>query len=183
MENKLNGKYYGLDKREIKGVAPVLIWEIWENFSPEKVVGGDKKNYITDIVSDQQLQALIPFWKKISVALKDPILSLQLDRNGGATILYGYSDGRKGPPPNARYPIIKPIFEEGIDKFIIADATRATLVFHTSINSSSFEDDVKYFASIIEKFALTDEMPEEKDAQCTDFVSNTFVFDRRVNKK
>lgn len=183
MKNKPTEGYYGLDKREIKGVAPVLIWEIWENFSPEKVIGGDKKNYFTDIVSDQQIQAMIPFWKKIGTELKDPVFSFQLDRNAGATILYCYSDGRDEVPPNAHYLIIKPIFDKGIEKLVFADPDKSTLVFHASINSSSFEDDVKYFVSVIKKFALTDEMPNEKDAQYTDIFSNTFVFDKRVNKK
>lgn len=182
MKDKLSEGYYGFDKRDVKETSPVLIWEVWENFTPDKSINGDKKKYFSDILSTEQLKTMIPFWKRVGTELQDPVFSFQLDRNGGATILYNYTDGRDGAPPNARYPIIKPIFEKGILKLVLADATRSTLIFHASINSPSFEDDIKYFASIIEKFAFTEDMPNEKDVQYIDMFSNVFVFDRRINK-
>ena len=111
-----NKKFHGQDKRET--VGNFFVYEIWENFMPDKLAGGEKLQYFPGILSEEQIRILIPFWKDLGVKLNDPILSLQLDKNGGTTTLYQYTDGRDEAPPNARRGIIKPIMEKGIKKMV-----------------------------------------------------------------
>lgn len=180
VKNNLNKPAFGFVKRVDNG-STVLTYEIWENFLPNKVIAGETRPYFPDILSTEQLETFIPFWMELGVELNDPILSLQLDKNGGSTILYRYSDEREGTPPNACSRIIKPIFEKGIEKIILSDYSKSTFILHTSLKSSTLKNDIKDFMLIIEKAVSSDDVLREKDMQ-NDMFANTYILDRRINK-
>lgn len=200
---KYNDKepFYGF-KREENPSPYILVYEIWENFQPDKIAIGDFKKYIPGLLSKEQLNRMIPFWIDGGKNFLDPIMSLQLEKNGGSTVLYRYSGRKKEEvPPNAHCRIVKPIFEKGIEKLTVMEEPGKSFVFHTSVNSKTFKQDILYFISIIEKIVFTEVLdgilsavPEMKvlsDEKASVknfdkdqlFLSNTYILDRRVNKK
>jgi len=133
--------FYGYDKQK-KERPYQLTYEVWENFYPDKIAGGQFKKYVPGILSEEHLNEMIPFWKELALKFSDPVLSLQLDKDGGSTVMYQYSDDRKGPPPNAKGIIIKPIFQKNIGILKVAEEPGISFVFHTSLNSTQLESDI-----------------------------------------
>ncbi len=179
-DNSLNRPAYGCDKRADESPA-VLTYEIWENFLPQNLIAGEKLVYHSDILSEEQLKIMIPFWLKLGSELSDPVLSLQYDKNGGSTILYRYSDEREGVPPNARGRVIKPIFDKGIVKVVLSDYSRYTFVLHATLNSPTLKDEVSQFLLMVENNSYSDEIQKERYIQ-NDILANTFILDSRINK-
>lgn len=193
-----NKPFYGFQlSDEDKNLPLAITYEVWENFQADKVVAGERKKYVPGILAEEQLDRMILFWKKLGEDLVDPVYSIQLDKNGGSTMMYRYTKNKK-VPPNVKFPVKKPIFEKAIEKLTIWEEPGKSFVFHTTLRSRRFADDVKYFASLIEKIAFAEtlenifknesdfqayELPELRQESEQRFLSsNTFVIDRRKNK-
>ena len=190
-------KFYGYNKNN-KEKPYQITFEVWENFHPGIITKGYYSKYISGMLAKDQLSKIFAFSRVYSSSLNDPILSLQLDKDGGVTVMYQYDDDRNEPPPNARGIIAKPIFDKNINTLKVANEPGASFVFHTSINSPQFESDVYYFASVIEKIVSADsfeniiseveEIKEQfkqkknrKNNESKIHFSNIYVFDRRIN--
>jgi len=176
----LNKQFFGNDNRGV--IGDYLTYEMWDNFIPNKIIANETKEYFSNILSDEIIKKLASLSVEFSKKLKDPIFSLQLDKNGGATVFYQYEDERDVPPANACCKIIKPIMEDKVKKMVLADNTKSTIILHTSISDeSSLKKDIKEFVSIIEKDDILEDEMVKKGAQ-HDIFANIFVFDKRINK-
>src|SRR3989344_637692 len=139
--NKLNDKH--------------LVWEIWEDKHPDKVIagqklqGGDERTF-----APEQLDRMIPFWRELALDdnLQNPIITIQVDVGNGSELAYGYKDDRNEVPPNAKFHTIKPVFDENITTVRHAGKQGKSLVYHSPLNSPTLREEIMNFNKLLISF-------------------------------
>lgn len=129
-----------------------LVYEIWENGYPDKVVAGQKLEYNPETLEKKQLDRMIPFWKKLGKKLKEPIITIQVDEGNGSEIMYGYKDGKERVPPNAKSYTIKPVFDKNITKGRRAWKQGRSLVYSSPLGSPTLKKEVLNFNTLLVRF-------------------------------
>ena len=132
-----------------------FVYEIWEDKMPDQVIAKEKIGSVDErTLSSDQLIRLIPFWRKLAKdkRLKKPILSIQIDSGDGSELAYGYTDGRDGVPPNAKFYIIKPIFDKNIALVRLGNSKGKSIVYHSPLNSPDLQDDLEIFNKLLSQF-------------------------------
>ena len=139
--NKLNDKH--------------LVWEIWEDKHPDKVIagqklqGGDERTF-----APEQLDRMIPFWRELALDdnLNNPIITIQGDIGNGSEVSYGYKDEREGIPPNASSYTIKPIFDKNIMLLRHGGKQGKSFVYHTPLDSPTLREELTNFNKLLARF-------------------------------
>ncbi len=109
-------------ERYYDATAQSWTYEVWENGQPDRIARAWKVPYTDEYVSGLDADSLVKHWRRCGEMLNDPILSLQADKGEGDGLAYRFSGDREGVPSNAKASIIKPIFDDEIERMIMASA-------------------------------------------------------------
>jgi hypothetical protein len=152
--NTIPKSYYAFQKNNKPDVR-YFVYEIWEDKKPDEVIAGQKLEGIGErTLSPEQLDKLIPFWRQMATdkPLKHPILSIQVDLGNGSELSYGYTDGRKGIPPNAKTYIAKPRFDKNIMLMRHAGKQGKSIIYHSPLDSSTLREELENFNKLLVRF-------------------------------
>ena len=147
-------RYYAFTKNN-KPDGRYFVYEIWEDKIPDKVIAGQKLEGIDErTLSLEQLDELIPFWRKMAEdkKLKRPILSVQFDLGNGCELSYGYKDGKDEVPPNAKTYAIKPRFDKNIFLMRHEGKQGKSLVYHSPLGSDTLREELTNFNKLLIRF-------------------------------
>jgi len=147
-------KWYGFSK-DNKPDGKYLFYEIWEDKHPDKVVAYKKiENYDENMLSKEEIEKIIYFGKKIATKnnVKNPIFTMQCDIGDGAKFLYGYTDGKKETPPNAKTYTKKPVFDKNITPLFFTENEGKSIIYHSPLDSLTLFEEITNFKKLITKF-------------------------------
>src|SRR3989344_4876092 len=146
--------YYAFNKNN-KPDTRYFVYEIWEDKMPDNIVAGQKLENIDErTLSNEQLDELIPFWRRMAKdkQLKNPIISIQVDIGNGSVLSYGYLDGRDEIPANAKTYIAKPRFDKNIMLLRHGGEQGKSIIFHSPLDSLSLRIELENFNKIVSRF-------------------------------
>jgi hypothetical protein len=131
-----------------------LVYEVWENKYPEKVAFGNKAEFNSKLLLEDELDKIITNWRKeaVDAGLSDPFLTIQGDIGNGTEIGYGYEDRRKEIPPNSKTYTIKPIFDKSISKYRAIVDDGKSLVYTSSLLSKTLRSELIILNKLLIKF-------------------------------
>lgn len=147
-------RYFAFTKNN-KPDCIYLVYEIWEDKIPYKVIAGQKLEGIDErTLSPEQLDKQIPFWRQMATdkCLKHPILSIQVDLGNGSELSYGYLDGREEIPPNAKTYIAKPRFDKDIMLMRHGGKQGKSIIYHSPLDSSTLREELENFNKLLARF-------------------------------
>jgi len=168
-----------------------VTYELWEDKHPEKVIAGQKiENAGQQTFSKEQLETAIPVWKNKAKKrhLKQAMITIQADIGKGAEFLYGYTNGCKEVPPNARFYVKKPIFDKNIVTVKLTENPGKSMIYQSPLNSPTIIEEIVNFGKLLahffdgEFFKLFKEYSVNKDDDPI-FISHFIIDNSKLKNK